>query len=79
MILSEVATRGEGEERKVMTIADVKKAFYEAKTKRELCMELPKEDMTEEDMEEDMVGFLELAMPGTRDAGMHGKRRWLGG
>ena len=53
---------------KVVVVADVKKAFYEAEAGRELCMEVPEEDKTEQDVEEDVVGELMMAMPGTRDA-----------
>ena len=49
-------------------VADVKKAFYEAMEQREVCMEVPAEDKTMEDMQKDIVGELRLAMPGTRDA-----------
>ena len=69
MILSEAATAEEGEIwEKVLVVADVKKAFYEAIAAREICMEVTEEDKTEEDWEKDVVGELILAMPGTRDA-----------
>ena len=45
---------------KVVLVADVKKAFYEAVAKREMAMELPDEDMTEEDRREGIVGELML-------------------
>ena len=35
---------------------------------REICMEVPEEDNSEEDVRNDVVGELVMAMPGTRDA-----------
>ena len=68
MLMSDVATKGGGGKRKVLMLADVKKAFYEAAMRRDVCMEIPEEDKEEEDRKEDKVAYLKLAMPGTRDA-----------
>ena len=69
LLLSEAAIVDDGEVgEKVVVVADVKKAFYEALAKRAMAMELPEEDLTEEERLEGIVGELELAMPGTRDA-----------
>ena len=69
LLLSEAATVEDGKVgEKVVLVADVKKAFYEAVAGREICMEVPEEDKTEEDIKEDVVGELVMAMPGTRDA-----------
>ena len=57
MLLSEAATVEDGEvASKVVVVIDVKKAFYEALAKREVAMEVPDEDKTEEDWREDVVG-----------------------
>ena len=48
-------------------VNDVARAFFEAPTKREICIELPEEDRSEEE-DDDMVGFLEMSLYGTRDA-----------
>ena len=69
LLLSEAAIVDDGEVgEKVVVVADVKKAFYEALAKRAMAMELPEEDLTEEERLEGIVGELVLAMPGTRDA-----------
>ena len=69
LVLRDVATMRKGQrKRKVLVLADVKKTFYEAKMKRQVCKELPPEDKGEDGVEEDRVGPLMLAMPGPRDA-----------
>jgi len=69
MIMSDAATSRAGRTgvRSVL-IADVSRAFFEAKARRKLCVELVDEDKTEDDKAEDKVGLLELSMYGTRDA-----------
>ena len=70
MLLSEAATVEDGDAgTRVIVLADVKNAFYEALAKRRMCMELPEEDKSEEDKRLDVAGELMLAMPGTRYAG----------
>ena len=66
LIISCVATVKEGEDRKAIMVNDVARAFFEAPTKREICIELPEEDIEEE--EEEMVGLLRMSLYGTRDA-----------
>jgi hypothetical protein len=46
----------------------VARAFFEAPVRRDICIELPAEDYTEEDEREDMVGHLIQSLYGTRDA-----------
>ena len=47
---------------------DVKRAYFYARAQTPIYIELPPEDMTAEDMEEDHVGELLLSMYGTRAA-----------
>ena len=68
LLLSEAATKESGEKRKVIMINDVSRAFFEAPMQRNLCIELPEEDMTEEDKKNDMVGYLHQSLYGTGDA-----------
>ena len=49
-------------------INDVSRAFFEAPAKRNICVELPKEDKTEMDIRHDQVGHLRMSLYGTRDA-----------
>ena len=51
-------------------INDVSRAFFEAPMQagRNLCIELPDEDLSSEDKEDDMVGYLNQGLYGTRDA-----------
>ena len=51
-----------------LMIADVSRAFFEAKAKRLVCVELAEEDRTEEDKKMDRVGLLAKSMYGTQDA-----------
>ena len=49
-------------------INDISSAFFEAPMRRNVCVELPEEAMTEEGKEKDMVGWLQMSLYGTRDA-----------
>ena len=70
LILSRTATGNQDMNYKTIMINDVSRAFFEAPMQkdRNLCIELPWEDMTEKDRENDMVGYLSQSLYGTRDA-----------
>ncbi len=51
-----------------MMINDVARAFFEAPVKRDVCGEIPEEDLTEEDRRCGVVGKLKMSLYGTRDA-----------
>jgi len=72
-LVHDVATVDDGGEGgdKVLMINDVARAFFEAKATRKVCIELPAEDLTEEDIKADRVGLLEMSLYGTRDAAMN--------
>mgnify|MGYP003324710779 CR=1 FL=1 len=53
---------------KVLMINDVSRAFFEAPAKRNICVELPREDLTDSDLRHDKVGHLRMSLYGTRDA-----------
>ena len=57
-----------GDEEKVIMINDVARAFFEAKATAKVCIELPEEDKTPEDVKNDNVGLLQMSLYGTRDA-----------
>ena len=57
-----------GKSRRVIMINDIARAFFEAKAKRTVFIELPNEDKTEKDWEQDRVGRLNMSLYGTRDA-----------
>ena len=59
IIISEAATSGE--EEKVIMVNDVRRAFFYAKALRPVWVELPDEDYSEEDKENDHVGLLEMS------------------
>ncbi len=70
-LVSEAATVSEDGtmlEEKVITINDVARAFFEAKATKKVCIELPDEDKTAEDVRKDNVGLLQMSLYGTRDA-----------
>ena len=56
---------------KVIVVNDVARAFFEAPAIRNVCIEIPKEDLTEADMRHDKVGHLKMSLYGTRDAAMN--------
>ena len=68
MLLSEAATVDEGQDKKIMMINDVARAFYEAPATRNLCVEIPEECKTEQDREDDSVALLQKSLYGTRNA-----------
>ena len=72
-LVHEAATvrSGEAMGSKVIMINDVARAFLEAPAMRNICVEIPKEDMTEEDRIHDRVGHLRMSLYGTRDAAMN--------
>ena len=54
-----------------MMVNDVSRAFFEAPTTRQVCVELPGEDLTNMDRQLDNVGHLQMSLYGTRDAAMN--------
>ena len=56
---------------KVIMINDVSSAFFEAPAVRNICVEIPAEDMEEADKRHDKVGHLRMSLYGTRDAAMN--------
>ena len=66
VILSWAATiRRDGGPRREIMINDVRRAYFYAKTKRDVYVRLPKEDP---DAAEGLLGKLNLCLYGTRDA-----------
>ena len=65
-LIHDAATKGP--ERKVAMINDVARAFFEARTLRKVCVELPDEALSDNDVGKDLVGFLNMSLYGTRDA-----------
>ena len=57
--------------RKVLMINDISRAFFDAPVKRNICIELPDEELTEEDRARGVVGKLNLSLYGTRDASVN--------
>ena len=71
LLLSQAATSvTSAYNEKIVMINDVSRAFFEAPMQkgRHLCIELPEEDLTEEDKKRDLVGYLNMSLYGTRDA-----------
>ena len=61
----------EGIDSKVVMINDVARAFFEAPAVRNICVEIPDEDLTAKDRQSDNVGHLRMSVYGTRDAAMN--------
>lgn len=53
---------------KNILIADVSRAFFEAPGKRDICVELPEEELTKGETVMDTVGKLMASLYGARDA-----------
>lgn len=56
------------EESKVIEVDDVSRAFFEADMQKDVCIELPAEDLDDKELNEDLVGYLHKSLYGTRDA-----------
>ena len=56
---------------KVVIINDVARVCFEAPAVRQVCVELPDEDITSSDKVADRVGHLQMSLYGTRDAAMN--------
>ena len=52
-------------------VNDVARAFFEPPAMRNVCIETPKEELTEADKRHDKVGHLKRSFYGTRDAAMN--------
>ena len=68
LLISDAATVTRNGTKKAMMFNDVARAYFEAPVKRKICIELPKEDWTQEDGNQDLVGLLQKSLYGTRDA-----------
>ena len=69
LILSRAATRRQERlQYSTIMINDVSRAFFEAPIGRNVCIELPEEDLEEGDHQQDLVGLLRQSLYGTRDA-----------
>lgn len=71
-LISRAAT-GKHEDSVVM-INDVARAFFEAPIQRDVCIELPDEDLEEDDKGQNLVGLLKMSLYGTRDAAANFQR-----
>ena len=72
-IVHQAATIGTGEDThtKIIMINDVSRALFEAPAVRQVCVEIPEEDLTTADRRADNVGHLKMSLYGTRDAAMN--------
>ena len=72
-LVHEAATVRANEEMgtKVIMVNDVARAFFEAAAIRNICFEIPKEDLTEADRHHDKGGHLRMSLYGTRDTAMN--------
>ena len=52
-------------------VNDAARAFFEAPAVRQVCVEIPDEDLTAADRKADHVGHLRMSLYGTRDAAMN--------
>ena len=56
---------------KIIMINGVSRAFFEAPAVRQVCVEIPEEDLTSAGRKADNVGHLKMSLYGTRDAAMN--------
>ena len=68
LISQAATTNGDQTKESVIMINDVARAFFEAPVTRDVRIEIPNEDKTEDDWKQDMVGKLNMSLYGTRDA-----------
>ena len=68
LLISDAATIEKGKGKKCIMINDVVRAYFEAPVKRDICIELPQEDLEEGESNENLSGRLEMSLYGTRNA-----------
>ncbi len=69
IIISTAATERDGNGKRYELMSnDVRRAYFYASAREEVYVELPDEDKSQDDIDEDRVGVLQLAMYGTRSA-----------
>ena len=73
LLVSSAATVKTGAENNVIMINDVSRAFFEAPINREVCIELPDEDLDDDDRDSDMVGASLLLRAALGHRGFRGK------
>ena len=68
-LIHEAATVRDGKrvDHKVIMVNDVARAFFEAPAVRQVCIELPDEDVTSSDRNTDKAGHLKMSLYGTRE------------
>ena len=71
MLISMAATSRKDKKENLMMVNDVSRAYFYAKVKSEIFVELPLEDKSAEDMRKDNVGRLNLSLYGTREAALN--------
>ena len=68
-LLSHAATfdhKAKKQEEKVILIADVSRAFFEAPMHRNVAVELPAEALAKEEMNRDLIGALDMSFYGNQ-------------
>ena len=72
-LVHEAATVRSNEEMgsKVIMVNDVARALFEAPATQDICIEIPKEDLSEADRRHDNVGHLRMSLYGMRVAAMN--------
>ncbi len=79
VLISRCTTASRGGERglrnKCIMTNDVKRAYFYADVRSDIFVEIPAEDKTEQDVNEDNVAMLKLSMYGTREAASAWQRK----
>ena len=70
-LISEAATVVKGKDEKVMMIADVSRAFFEADAKRKIAVKLPEEALEPGEDGKSVVGILRKSLYGARGAAIN--------
>ena len=66
-----IIREGEDTTSKIIMMNDGSRAFFEAPAVRQVCVEIPEEDMTAADRRAENVGHLRMSLYGTRGAAMN--------
>jgi len=74
MLISIAATERKDTKKNAMMVNDVRRAYFYARVRSKIYVELPDEDKTEKDKAADNVGVLNLSMYGTREAATNWQR-----
>ena len=68
--------KGQNTHTKIIMTNDVSRAFFEPPAVRQVCVDIPEEDLTSANRKADNAGHLRMSLYGIRDAAMNWQEGW---